>query len=148
MNYRVEVRMHDAKTRKTSTSISEPAVLQKERRHSEGEEVYFPLSVGAESNCEALLPFLPDAEVESAHGDRIAWLGDYMKEDTDGVPRAPLLHWSSWAVIRVEAAHWGYIELDHYVLGAVQDSGMEVQWKRKVCEKKAVEEIGSCGLEL
>ena len=147
MNYRVEVRIHNPKTRKTRTSITVPPVLQKSASHPKN-ETYFPLSVGAESSCEALLPFLPDAEVESAHGDRIAWPGDYMKEDMDGVPRAPLLHWSSWAVIRVEAAHWVYIELDHYVLGAVQDSGMEVQWKGKVCEKKAVEEIGSCGLEL
>ncbi|KAH6865391.1 hypothetical protein BKA58DRAFT_365138 [Alternaria rosae] len=136
MNYRVECRM------------VESSVLHREC-HSPIEPLpSFPLSVGADSNCEALLPFLSDGEVESAHGTRIAWLDDYVKEDSAGRPRAPLLRWSSWAVVRVEAAHWGYGELDCYVLGAVQDSGMEVAWVGDVCERKAVEEIERCGLEL
>lgn len=148
MNYRVECRMHDPKTRKTRTTRVESGVLHREC-HSPIEPLpSFPVSVGAESSCEALLPFLPDEEVESAHETRIAWLDDYVKEDTVGRPRAPLLRWSSWAVVKVEAVHWGYGELDCYVLGVVQDSGMEVAWVGVVCERKAVEEIELCGLEL
>jgi len=169
MNYNISCRMHNPKTKKTRTSTSEPPVLHR-AHHKPSEPLHsFPLSVGAESSCEVLLPFLSDTdtEAERARGERIAGLGDYVREGegTEGRPRVPLLHWSSWAVVRVEAAHWGYIELDHYVLGAVQDCGMGVTykreicgkkavvvevaaWERKVCEKKAKGEIERCGLGL
>ena len=166
MNYTVSWRSHNPKGGKTRTRTSTTTGF-----NDVGQPEYFPLSVGAESSCEVLLPFLPDEEVESAHpnNDQIAGLGDYIKEGegTEGRPRVPLLHWSSWAVVRVEAAHWGYIELDNYVLGAVQDAGMGVTykreicgktkkmvvkevaaWERRVCEKKALEEIERCGLWL
>jgi len=160
MSYNISCRTHNPKMRRTRSSITTGF-------NDVGQPEYYPLSVGAESSCEVFLPFLPDGEVESARGERIAGLGDYVREGegTEGRPRVPLLHWSSWAVVRVEAAHWGYIELDHYVLGAVQDSGMGVTykreicgkkavvvevaaWERDVCEKKTKEEIERCGLGL
>jgi len=169
MNYNISCRTHNPKTKKPRTSITEPAMLHRKHHNTSDPLPSFPLSVGAESSCEVLLPFLPDGTVESAHpnNDQIAGLGDYIKEGegTEGRPRVPLLHWSSWAVVRVEAAHWGYIELDNYVLGAVQDAGMGVTykrdicgkkavvvevaaWERDVCEKKTKEEIERCGLGL
>jgi hypothetical protein len=59
-----------------------------------------------------------------------------------------LLGFNRWLFVRVEAGHWGYVELDHFVLGAVQDVGMEVRWVGDVCEQRAMEEIERCGLEL
>jgi hypothetical protein len=143
MGYVVSCRVYDAKTRRTRTIIT-PAVPRSGCVDGE----YFPLSVGAEASCEVILPFLPDEQVQSAHGMRVHSLSMYVEEGTAEMPRAPLLHWSSWALVRVEAAHWGHVELDHYVLGAVQDSGMEIRWVEGVCEGKAVAEVGRVGLEL
>lgn len=148
MNYSISCRMHNSKSLKTLTKITESGVLHRECRSPIESLPSFPLSVGAESSCQVLLPFLPDGEVESARGDRIDGLDAYVKEGTVEMPRTPLLRWSSWAVIRVEAAHWGYVDLDCYVLGAAQDSGMDVTWVGDFCESRAVEEIERCGLDL
>jgi hypothetical protein len=62
--------------------------------------------------------------------------------------RAPLLCHSSWAIVRLEAPHWGYVELDNFVLGAVEESRIEDRWVRAVCEGRAMKELERFGLNI
>jgi hypothetical protein len=131
-------------------------------RHKSGSG--FPLSLGAWSICEVLLPFLPDTEILQAQGAWVDWLHSYFRsgpdtEDgqddcsqsdlcTERVPLVPLLQYSSCAIVRLEAPHWGYVELDNFVLGAVEESGLEDRWVWSVCKSRAVEELKRYELEI
>ncbi|KAG9187105.1 hypothetical protein G6011_04976 [Alternaria panax] len=155
MSYGISTRTHSPLSQKSQTATA--SNVRNQPRSGPG----FPLSLGAQSTCEVLLPFLPDRHVVHGQGTRIDRLDAYLKSgpDTearqDGRPRpdlqmarVPLLHYSSWIIVRVEAPHWGYVELDNWVLGAVEESGMEDRWMRSVCQGHAVEELGQCGLEI
>jgi hypothetical protein len=143
--YGISTRGHDDERMMTYEDAGE---LHGESRSSRD----FPMSVGAEACCEVLLPFLPDQEVHRGKGGRVDRLDAYMRESTEETEdvggRVPLLGLNSWVILRVEAGHWGYVELDHFVLGAVQDVGMEVRWVGDVCEQRAMKEIERCGLEV
>ena len=103
----------------------------------------FPLSVGAESVVEVLLPFCPDRVVEKTH-EGCCPLEWYLKGR--GADTIPLLHYASFCVVRVEAGHWGHVELDNCVLNCAQEVGMEDRWPLDKAQRRAERELESFGL--
>jgi hypothetical protein len=155
MSYGISTRTYNHNTQKSKTCSPSKAYPRNRPKSGPG----FPLSLGAQSTCEALLPFLPDTQMRQAQGARVDWLDSYITSDTEGrqdgqsqsdsdMIRVPLLQHSSWVIVRIEAPHWGYVELDNFVLGAVEESGMEARWTKSVCESRAVTRLGKLGLEI
>ena len=155
MGYGISTQTYSSVTQKSQTSTAS----NERNRPKSGPG--FPLSIGAQSMCEALLPLLPDGHISRARGTHVDRLDSYLKPgpDTEGkqddwmqpdvrMARAPLLCHSSWAIVRLEAPHWGYVELDNFVLGAVEESRIEDRWVRAVCEGCAMKELERFGLNI
>ena len=100
----------------------------------------FPLSVGAEAVMESILPILPDKSLDTARSDIVDGLEWYLKDmDTENIP---LMHYTDVCIFRVEAGHWGPAELDSFVLGCAEKSGIQYRWPVDVTRRKAIRELG------
>ncbi|RMZ68371.1 hypothetical protein GMOD_00009996 [Pyrenophora seminiperda CCB06] len=104
----------------------------------------FPLSIGAESTLEPMLPILPDKPLDMARSDTINGLEWYVK---DNITRTlPLLHFWDVCIFRVEAGHWGPAELDSFILGCAEKAGLNYRWPVDVARRKAIKELERRGL--
>ncbi|EDU49640.1 hypothetical protein PtrSN002B_008559 [Pyrenophora tritici-repentis] len=121
--------------------------LQDQRRDSIGSESNLaapypgvPLSVGAESALEPLLPIMPDKPLNTERSEIVNGLRWYMKNgDSEGIP---LLYFTELCIIRVEAGHWGPAELDSFVLGCAEEADMQYRWRADEVRKQAIRELG------
>ena len=158
MGYGISTRTHNSVSPETDCYTA--SSLRNRQKSGSG----FPLSLGARSICEVLLPFLPDTEILQAQSTLLGRLHSYFRSGpdtadgqddrsqsnlrTERVPLVPLLQYSSCAIVRLEAPHWGYVELDNFVLGAVEESGMKDRWVWSVCKSRAVDELERYELEI
>jgi hypothetical protein len=104
----------------------------------------FPLAVGAWSPFEVFLPFLSDKVLVSAEDNDVLHAWEYVvKGYLDAVP---LLHHVNTMVVRIEAGHWGHVELDAFVLNAAQEAKVTTLFPIQEVWKDAERELERCGI--
>lgn len=109
---------------------------------------HHPLMMGAEAVVEAALPFMPDRKL-TTHHKRVSHLEYFVKEG-HVEDRLPLLQYTRWMLVRVEARHWGRLpgpsQLDRWVSRYAQSAGMERIWVPGVMTDAVEKELDRCGL--
>jgi hypothetical protein len=111
-------------------------------RAYQGDE--FPLAVGAWSPSKIFLPLRPDRVLVPAGDEKVGYVRKYVRgRRADTVP---LLKMTSTIVIRVEAGHWGYVELEDFVLYAAQEARLPTAFPIHASWEAAERELRRCGI--
>ena len=79
-----------------------------------------------------------------AGDEKVGYVRKYIRDrHADTVP---LLKMTSTIVIRVEAGHWGYVELDNLVLCAAQEARLPTAFPIHATWEAAERELRRCGI--
>ncbi|EFQ96084.1 hypothetical protein P3342_012393 [Pyrenophora teres f. teres] len=103
-----------------------------------------PLSVGAESALEPMLPLLPDKPLDAGRLNTVDGLQWYLKNNESA--SIPLLHYTDVCIFRVEAGHWGPAELDSFVLACAEKAGMQYRFPVDLMRNQAIKTLERNGL--
>ena len=105
----------------------------------------FPLTVGAWSPVEIFLPFIWDSVLVSAKSkERLGFLGSYLVGGY--LSTIPLLQNNHTLIMRIEAGHWGYEELENFVLHCAQEARIRTQFPLYRAWEAAERELQRCGI--
>jgi hypothetical protein len=105
----------------------------------------FPLAVGAWSPVQIFLPFLPDSVLVPAKSEeKLGYMGSYL---TGGfLSMIPLLQNNHTLAMRIEAGHWGYEDLENFVLHCAQEARIKTQFPIYAAWEAAERELQRCGI--
>jgi hypothetical protein len=103
-----------------------------------------PMAVGAWSLFEILLPFWWDKVLVPAQGEELGYLAQYIRNSRKDT--IPLLANNPRLAIRIEAGHWGYVELENFVLYAAQEARIRTEFPLHLAWKAAERELKRCGI--